>query len=175
MKDFNIRDDSQIRNAIKRSNVVFNLVGAERETWNFSFEDVHVDAATRIAQAAAENPLTERFVHLSCLGASKDAASRRLRTKVRLCALIAATCILWCIIVPLAKRRMQKLAAEMKDARLGWPQQNLQVQEAGRKVVHRVEHALCHTSFSIGTWHSCEVPSTCWHWSGPPPKSCGPL
>ena len=70
-KNFNIRDD------------VFNLIGAERETWNFSFEDVHVDAATRIAQAAAENPLTERFIHVSCIGAHKDAASRRLRTKVR--------------------------------------------------------------------------------------------
>lgn len=82
-KDFNIRDDGHIKDAVKRSNVVFNLIGAERETWNFSFEDVHIDAATRIAQAAAENPLTERFIHVSCIGASPDAASRRLRTKAR--------------------------------------------------------------------------------------------
>ena len=82
-KDFNIRNDSHIRDAIKRSNVVFNLIGVERETWNFSFEDIHIDAAARIAQAAAENPLTERFIHLSCIGAGRDAASRRLRTKVR--------------------------------------------------------------------------------------------
>ena len=82
-KNFNIRDDGHIRDVVKRSNVVFNLIGAERETWNFSFEDVHVDAATRIAQAAAENPLTERFIHVSCIGASRDAASRRLRTKAR--------------------------------------------------------------------------------------------
>jgi NADH dehydrogenase (ubiquinone) 1 alpha subcomplex subunit 9 len=81
-KDFNLRDDAAIRETIKRSNVVVNLIGAERETWNFSFEDVHVDAARRIAQAAAENPLTERFVHLSCIGASENASSRRLRTKV---------------------------------------------------------------------------------------------
>ena len=82
-KDFNVRDDKQIRETIKRSNVVINLLGAERETWNYSFEDVHVDAARRIAQAAAENPLTERYVHVSCIGATADAASRRLRTKVR--------------------------------------------------------------------------------------------
>lgn len=81
-KDFNIRDDSHIRDAIKRSNVVINLTGLEKETWNFTFEDVHIDAATRIAQAAAESPLTERFIQFSCIGASENAASRRLRTKV---------------------------------------------------------------------------------------------
>ncbi len=81
-KDFNIRDDAHIKDAIKRSNVVINLIGADRETWNFTFEDVHLDAATRIAQAAAVNPLTERFIHFSCLGAREDAKSRRLQTKV---------------------------------------------------------------------------------------------
>ncbi|BDA40605.1 NADH dehydrogenase [ubiquinone] 1 alpha subcomplex subunit [Coccomyxa sp. Obi] len=80
-KGFNIRDDSHIRDAIKRSNVVINLTGLDKETWNYSFEDVHIDAATRIAQAAAGNPLTERFVQFSCIGASENAASRRLRTK----------------------------------------------------------------------------------------------
>ncbi|EIE26745.1 NAD(P)-binding protein [Coccomyxa subellipsoidea C-169] len=80
-KDFNIRDDSHIKDAIKRSNVIINLTGLDKETWNFSFEDVHIDAATRIAQAAADNPLTERFVQFSCIGASENAASRRLRTK----------------------------------------------------------------------------------------------
>ncbi|KAK9916799.1 hypothetical protein WJX75_007161 [Coccomyxa subellipsoidea] len=80
-KDFNIRDDSHIRDAIKRSNVVINLTGLEKETWNFTFEDVHIDAATRIAQAAADSPLTERFIQFSCIGASENAASRRLRTK----------------------------------------------------------------------------------------------
>lgn len=81
-KEFNIRDDSHIRDAIKRSNVIINLTGLDKETWNYSFEDVHIDAATRIAQAAADNPLTERFVQFSCIGASENAASRRLRTKV---------------------------------------------------------------------------------------------
>lgn len=81
-KNFNIRDDSHIRDAIKRSNVIINLCGLDKETWNFSFEDVHINAATRIAQAAADNPLTERFIQFSCIGASEIAASRRLRTKV---------------------------------------------------------------------------------------------
>jgi hypothetical protein len=81
-KEFNLRDDLHIKDAIKRSNVVINLIGADRETWNYSFEDVHIDAAARIAQAAADNPLTERFIHFSCIGAREDAKSRRLKTKV---------------------------------------------------------------------------------------------
>ena len=81
-KDFNSRNDEQIRNAIRRSNIVINCIGLDKETWNFSFEDVHIDIAKRIAQAAADNPITERLVHFSCLGATEDAPSRRLRSKV---------------------------------------------------------------------------------------------
>lgn len=43
---------------------------------------VHVDVAQRIAQAAADSGVCERFIHISCLGASPDSASRRLQTKV---------------------------------------------------------------------------------------------
>ena len=82
-KDFDVRNDDHIRDAVKRSNVVINLIAKEKETWNFGFEEVNVDIPWRIAKIAAENPLTERFLHFSCLGASKTSASRRLRTKVR--------------------------------------------------------------------------------------------
>ena len=81
-KDFDVRNDDHIRDAIKRSNVVINLIAKDKETWNFGFEEVNVDIPRRIAKLAAENPLTERFLHFSCIGASKDSASRRLRTKV---------------------------------------------------------------------------------------------
>lgn len=83
-KDFNVRDDAQIRHVIHRSNVIINLIGSDVETMNYSFEEVHVDIARRIAKAAKENPLTERFLHVSCLGASESATSRRLKTKVNL-------------------------------------------------------------------------------------------
>ena len=81
-KDFDVRNDDHIRDAIKRSNVVINLIAKDKETWNFGFEEVNVDIPRRIAKLATENPLTERFLHFSCIGASKDSASRRLRTKV---------------------------------------------------------------------------------------------
>lgn len=81
-RGFDIRDEDQIKHLVSKSNVVINLLGIEKETWNYTFEDVHVDAAGAIARAAAANGILERFMHVSALGASDLAASRRLRTKV---------------------------------------------------------------------------------------------
>ncbi len=46
---FDINSEEAIRKAVSRSNVVINLVGAQQETWNYSFEDVHVGIAHRWA------------------------------------------------------------------------------------------------------------------------------
>lgn len=81
LPDFSARDDAAIRSAVSQSNVVINLIGTERETLRFRFEEVHVDIAERIAQAAADSGVCDRFIHTSCLGASADSPSRRLRTK----------------------------------------------------------------------------------------------
>ena len=82
VRDFKVRDDEAIRRAVSRSNVVINLLGLDKETMNFSFEDVHIDAAARIARISAENGILERFLHVSHIGAAADHPSRRLRTKV---------------------------------------------------------------------------------------------
>lgn len=79
-KGFDLRSDDHIKSAISRSNVVINLLNLEKETPNFSFEDVHVDAAARIARHAAQNPTTELFWQGSCLAASEQSPSRRLRS-----------------------------------------------------------------------------------------------
>ena len=81
-RDFNVRSDDHLKTTLKRSNVVINLMGLEKETPNFSFEDVHIGAAERIAKACAESGAVERLIHVSCLGASESSSSRRLRTKV---------------------------------------------------------------------------------------------
>jgi len=60
--------------------VVVNLLGRDFETGNFSFADVHVEAARRVAAAAAAAGVT-RLVHLSHLGAAPGAPSRLLRAK----------------------------------------------------------------------------------------------
>lgn len=80
LRDFNVRNDDAIKRAIEGSDVVINLIGADVETWNYTFEDVHVKTAQKIAQFSKEMGV-QRFVHFSALGASPDAPSKRLRTK----------------------------------------------------------------------------------------------
>lgn len=40
LPDFSARDDAFIRKAVAQSNVVINLIGEERETPRFKFEEV---------------------------------------------------------------------------------------------------------------------------------------
>lgn len=79
--DFDIRNDDHIKKAMEKSNIVINLIGADRETWNFKFEEVHIEIAERIAKAAKAHGGIQRFIHVSALGAAKSAPSRRLQTK----------------------------------------------------------------------------------------------
>lgn len=64
-----LKDEDSIRKAMKYSNVVINLVGRDWETKNFSFKDVHVDGARRLARIARESGV-EKFIQLSALNAS---------------------------------------------------------------------------------------------------------
>lgn len=106
-KGFDLRSDDHIKSAISRSNVVINLLNLEKETPNFSFEDVHVDAAARIARHAAQNPTTELFWQGSCLAASEQSPSRRLRSLVSharchvICMTIAGVMRCWQALPPL--------------------------------------------------------------------------
>jgi NADH dehydrogenase (ubiquinone) 1 alpha subcomplex subunit 9 len=69
--------------------VVINLIGRDYETGHYSFADVNVDAARRIAAISADAGVT-RFIHFSALGASPDAPSAQLRTKAAGEAAVAA-------------------------------------------------------------------------------------
>jgi uncharacterized protein YbjT (DUF2867 family) len=82
-QDFDIRDPAEIRKYCADANLVINLIGCHQETWNFGFNEVHVDFAQAIAEAAAASPSVERLLHVSCLGASPKAPSARLQTKVQ--------------------------------------------------------------------------------------------
>ena len=82
LKDFDVFNDSELEKAVSRSDLVINLLGSDKETMNFTFEDIHITAAKKVAKAAANNGLLQRYFHVSHIGASPDHPSRRLRTKV---------------------------------------------------------------------------------------------
>eukprot|EP00850_Spirogloea_muscicola_P012759 SM000084S23095 [mRNA] locus=s84:41685:44476:- [translate_table: standard] len=78
---YDVRNEDSIRAAIAKANVVVNVIGCDWETRNFSFHDINVNAPARIARLAKEHGGIERFIHVSCLGASPSATSIQLRTK----------------------------------------------------------------------------------------------
>jgi len=77
---YSVRDADRLRRLTESSDIVINLVGRDYETRNFSFEDVHINAAAAIAKACKETGV-QRLVHVSAAGATKDSPSRFLSTK----------------------------------------------------------------------------------------------
>ncbi|CAD5173026.1 NADH dehydrogenase [ubiquinone] 1 alpha subcomplex subunit 9, mitochondrial-like [Musa acuminata AAA Group] len=78
---YNPRDENSIKAVMAKSNVVFNLIGREYETRNYSFEEVNHAMAEQLAVIAKEHGGIMRFVQVSCLGASSSSPSRMLRAK----------------------------------------------------------------------------------------------
>ena len=74
VRPYHLLDTEKIRDLVKYSNVVVNLVGRDHETSNFSYQDVHVLGAARIAQACKDMDV-ERLVHFSAYNASYSSPS----------------------------------------------------------------------------------------------------
>ncbi|KIY44806.1 NAD(P)-binding protein [Fistulina hepatica ATCC 64428] len=72
--EWDIRNESQIAECLRHSDIVYNVVGRDYATKNFDLHSVHVEGAERIARIAAECGV-ERFVHVSHLNASADSSS----------------------------------------------------------------------------------------------------
>jgi len=75
-----VRNKDDIARAVEGSNVVLNLIGKHVPTNNFSFQNVHVDAARSIAEASKAAGV-ERFFHVSALGAAADSESEFYKSK----------------------------------------------------------------------------------------------
>ena len=76
----NVRDADSTRAAIKGADAVVNCVGILAENSRQKFEDVHREAAARIAQLSAEEQVG-KLVHLSALGPGLDSESEYARSK----------------------------------------------------------------------------------------------
>lgn len=60
--------------------MVYNLIGRDYETKNFTFSDVHVEGTARIAEAVAKYDV-DRFVQVSSFNANPNSSSAYFRTK----------------------------------------------------------------------------------------------
>ena len=92
---FSPRDDESIIAAIKNSDIVINMIGKHYETKhlvptrredgklsriNYSFEEVHVDIAKRIAKLSKDNGV-KTFIQVSSLSADINSKSMWSKTK----------------------------------------------------------------------------------------------
>ncbi|OUC40679.1 NAD dependent epimerase/dehydratase family protein [Trichinella nativa] len=66
-----LKDEDSIRTAVKYSNLVVNFIGADYETKNFSYYDLHVDCARRIARICREMGV-KQLVHFSAMNANVE-------------------------------------------------------------------------------------------------------
>lgn len=80
--EYQILDERSISKVVEYSNVAVNLTGLNYKTRHFSPDDVHVEGARNIAQAAKDAGI-QRFVHVSALGADVDSDSAILASKGR--------------------------------------------------------------------------------------------
>ncbi|KAJ2798995.1 Protein-lysine N-methyltransferase efm5 [Coemansia guatemalensis] len=78
--EFDLRNPAQIEECVRYSDVVINLIGRNYETKNFSFDQVHVEGAQRIANISRESGVS-RLIHMSNICAKTNAQSHALVTK----------------------------------------------------------------------------------------------
>lgn len=79
---YSSKNTQEIEKLVENSNVVFNLIGRDYETKNFSFEDVHVKIPAAIAKASRQAGVS-RLIHVSALGAEEASSSEFLQSKWR--------------------------------------------------------------------------------------------
>ncbi|KAL1853500.1 hypothetical protein VTK73DRAFT_9011 [Phialemonium thermophilum] len=78
--EYDLRNTQSIEESVRHSDVVYNLVGRNYPTKNFSLSDVHVEGAARIAEAVAKYDV-DRFIHVSSYNADPSSTSEFFATK----------------------------------------------------------------------------------------------
>lgn len=77
-----VRDEAQLRAAIRGSDFVVNLVGILKEGGGQTFAALHAQAAGRVAGLCAREGV-RRLIHLSSIGADEHSRSAYARTKAQ--------------------------------------------------------------------------------------------
>ncbi|KAJ5606456.1 NADH-ubiquinone oxidoreductase 40 kDa subunit [Penicillium lagena] len=79
-REYDLRNTQSIEESVRHSDVVYNLTGRQYPTKNFTYADVNVDGAERIAEAVAKYDV-DRFIHVSSYNARRDSPSEYFATK----------------------------------------------------------------------------------------------
>ncbi|KAI0322421.1 NADH dehydrogenase [Amylostereum chailletii] len=78
--EWDIRNEKQIEECVRHSDIVYNLAGREYETKNFSFTDANATGPARVAKITSQSGVP-RLVHVSHLNAAVDSPSAFYRAK----------------------------------------------------------------------------------------------
>ena len=78
--DWNPNDFSEIKEAIKNSDIVINLIGILYETRKQKFSKIHAEIPDIISQICAKSNV-KKFIQVSAIGASSDSTSIYQRSK----------------------------------------------------------------------------------------------
>ena len=78
--DWSLNDLSKIKEAIKNSDVVINLIGILYETGKQKFTNIHAEIPNIISKLCAENGV-KKFIQVSAIGANGDSKSLYQKSK----------------------------------------------------------------------------------------------
>ncbi|RUS16462.1 hypothetical protein BC937DRAFT_91171 [Endogone sp. FLAS-F59071] len=78
--EFDLKNRQTLVECVRHSDVVYNLIGRDYETKNFTFDQVNHEAARAIAEVSAEAGVA-RLIHVSALNADENSPSKFLKTK----------------------------------------------------------------------------------------------
>ncbi|KAK7909160.1 NAD(P)-binding domain protein [Apiospora marii] len=78
--EYDLRNTDSIEASVRHSDIVYNLIGRNYPTKNFSLEDIHVEGTERICEAIAKYDV-DRYVHVSSYNADPNSPSEFFRTK----------------------------------------------------------------------------------------------
>ena len=79
--EFDLRNTESIEESVRHSDIVYNMIGKNYPTKNFSIWDVNVEGTERIAEAVAKYDV-DRFIQLSSYNADENSPSEFFRAKV---------------------------------------------------------------------------------------------
>jgi uncharacterized protein YbjT (DUF2867 family) len=78
--DWNSNNFDKVKEAIKNSDIVINLIGILYESRKQKFKDIHAGIPDAISKACTESDV-KKFIHISAIGANENSKSNYQRSK----------------------------------------------------------------------------------------------